>query len=60
MFDRRIRLDLLDLDGRDAGPGRGVDADPLALHQAALDDQVQNPAKDLLVHLVRQTRARLR
>ena len=50
-------------DGSQRGVGfhrRAVDADPLALHQTALGDQSQNPAEDLLMHLVRQAAARLR
>ena len=39
---------------------RAVDADPLALHQAVLGDQLQHPAEHLLMRLVRQTRARAR
>ena len=39
---------------------RAVDADPLALHQAALGHELQHPAEHLLVRLVRQTRARAR
>ena len=39
---------------------RAVDADPLALHQAALGHELQHPAEHRLVRLVRQTRARAR
>ena len=40
---------------------RPVDADPLALDQTALGDKVmESQAEDLLVHLVKQTAARLR
>src|SRR5271166_1590964 len=39
---------------------RAVDPDPLALHQTALGDQLQDPAEHLLVRLVRKTRARAR
>ena len=34
---------------------RAVDADPLALHQAALGHELQHPAEHRLVRLVRQT-----
>src|SRR5476649_1600107 len=37
-----------------------VEPSTLTLHQAALGDNVQNPAEDLFVHLVRQSAARLR
>src|SRR5208282_5881737 len=37
---------------------RAVDADPLALHQAALGDEPQYETENLLMRLVRQTRAR--
>jgi hypothetical protein len=50
-------------DGAQRGVGlhrRTVDADPLALHQTTLGHEVQNPAEDFLVHLVRQPAARLR
>ena len=39
---------------------RAVDADPLALHKAALGHELQHPAEHRLVRLVRQTRARAR
>ena len=39
---------------------RAVDADPLALHKAALGHELQHPAEHRLVGLVRQTRARAR
>ena len=50
-------------DGAQRGVGlhrRAVDADPLALHQAALGDPLQDPVEHRLVRLVRQTRARAR
>ena len=37
---------------------RAVDTDPLALHQTPVSDKSQNPAEDLLMHLVRQAAAR--
>ena len=36
---------------------RAVDADPLALDQAALGQALQHPGEDLVVHLERQARA---
>ena len=39
---------------------RAVDADPLALHQAVLGDQLQHKAEHLFMRLVRQTRTRAR
>jgi hypothetical protein len=39
---------------------RTVDADPFALHQTTLGDEVQNPAEHLLMNFVRKTAARLR
>ena len=50
-------------DGSQRGVGlhrRTVDADPLTLHQAALGDQVQNPAKDFFMRLMRQAASGLR
>ncbi len=39
--------------------GRTVHADPLGLHEIMAGDERQNPAEDLVVHLVRQTAAGL-
>jgi hypothetical protein len=39
---------------------RGVDADPLAVHQTVLGDARQHPAEHLLVDLLRQAAPRLR
>ncbi len=50
-------------DGSQGGVGfhrRAVDADPLALHQAARGDESQNPVENLFMDLVRQPAARLR
>lgn len=46
---RRVRLHV-----------RAIDADALALHEAALGDELREETEYLLVNLMRQTRARLR
>ena len=50
-------------DGSQRGVGlhrRTIDADPLTLHQAALGDEVQNPAKDFFMRLMRQAASSFR
>ena len=50
-------------DGSQRGVGlhrRTVDADPIAFHQTVLGDERQNPAEDVVMHLVRQAAAGLR